>query len=55
MLSLIPQHEPEARPQVYAEAVSRLASVSLAFLILNTAAAMAFLFFVSGKKPTWAR
>jgi poly-beta-1,6-N-acetyl-D-glucosamine synthase len=35
--------------------VSRLASVSLAFLILNTAAAMAFLFFVSGKKPAWAR
>jgi len=35
--------------------LSRLASVSLAFLILNTAAAMAFLYFVSGKKPAWAR
>jgi biofilm PGA synthesis N-glycosyltransferase PgaC len=35
--------------------LSRLSSVSLAFLILNTAAAMAFLYFVSGKKPAWAR
>jgi hypothetical protein len=35
MLSLIPQHEPEARPQVYAEAVSRLASVRHALRLVD--------------------
>jgi biofilm PGA synthesis N-glycosyltransferase PgaC len=35
--------------------LSRLSGASLAFLILNTAAAMAFLYFISGKKPAWAR
>jgi hypothetical protein len=35
MLSLIPQHEPEARPQVYAEAVSRLASIRHALRLVD--------------------
>ena len=35
MLSLIPQHEPEARPQAYAEAVSRLASVRHALRLVD--------------------
>lgn len=34
--------------------VSRLADVSLAFLVLNTAAAVALFYFVSGKKQLWA-
>jgi cellulose synthase/poly-beta-1,6-N-acetylglucosamine synthase-like glycosyltransferase len=34
--------------------LSRAASVSLAFLILNTAAAVAFLYFILGKTPAWA-
>jgi cellulose synthase/poly-beta-1,6-N-acetylglucosamine synthase-like glycosyltransferase len=34
--------------------LSRVASVSLAFLILNTAAAVAFFYYVSGKRPAWA-
>jgi biofilm PGA synthesis N-glycosyltransferase PgaC len=33
--------------------LSRLADVSLAFLVLNTAAAVAFFYFVSGKKQIW--
>jgi hypothetical protein len=35
MLNLIPQHEPEARPD-YAEAVSRLASVRHALRLVDT-------------------
>jgi hypothetical protein len=35
MLSLIPQHEPEARPEPYAEAVSRLASVRHALRLVD--------------------
>jgi hypothetical protein len=35
MLSLIPQHEPEPRPQNYAEAVSRLASVRHALRLVD--------------------
>jgi hypothetical protein len=35
MLHLIPQHEPEARPQAYAEAVSRLASVRHALRLVD--------------------
>jgi len=35
MLHLIPQHEPEARPEVYAEAVSRLASVRHALRLVD--------------------
>jgi cellulose synthase/poly-beta-1,6-N-acetylglucosamine synthase-like glycosyltransferase len=35
--------------------VSRLAHVSLAFLVLNMAAAVAFFYFVSGKKGVWVR
>lgn len=34
--------------------ITRLASVSLAFLILNAAAAVALFYFVSGKKQVWA-
>ncbi len=35
--------------------VSRLADVSLAFLVLNTAAVVALIYFVSGKKQVWLR
>jgi hypothetical protein len=35
MLSLIPQHEPETRPQAYAEAVSRLASIRHALRLVD--------------------
>lgn len=35
--------------------LSRLAEVSLAFLVLNTAAAVAFVYFVTGKKNVWLR
>jgi poly-beta-1,6-N-acetyl-D-glucosamine synthase len=35
--------------------LSRLSSISLAFLILNTAAAVAFLYFISGRRPVWVR
>jgi hypothetical protein len=35
MLHLIPQHEPEARPEAYAEAVSRLASVRHALRLVE--------------------
>jgi hypothetical protein len=35
MLNLIPQHEPEARPEAYAEAVSRLASVRHAIRLVD--------------------
>ena len=35
MLHLIPQHKPEARPEAYAEAVSRLASVRHALRLVE--------------------
>ena len=35
--------------------VSRLSDVSLAFLVLNTAAAVAFLYFITGRKAIWSR
>jgi hypothetical protein len=35
MLHLIPQHEPEARPEAYAEAVSRLASIRHALRLVD--------------------
>lgn len=35
--------------------VSRLADASLAFMVLNTAAAVAFVFFLTGKKEVWVR
>jgi biofilm PGA synthesis N-glycosyltransferase PgaC len=35
--------------------VSRLSDVSLAFLVLNSAAAVAFLYFITGKKAIWSR
>jgi hypothetical protein len=35
MLNLVPQHELEARPQAYAEAVSRLASVRHALRLVD--------------------
>jgi cellulose synthase/poly-beta-1,6-N-acetylglucosamine synthase-like glycosyltransferase len=35
--------------------VSRLAEVSLAFLLLNMAAVVAFLYFVTGRKAVWIR
>ena len=36
-------------------ALSRLADVAFAFLLLNTAAVVAFVFFVTGKKAVWVR
>jgi poly-beta-1,6-N-acetyl-D-glucosamine synthase len=35
--------------------VSRLSDISLAFLVLNTAAAVAFLYFITGRKAIWSR
>jgi poly-beta-1,6-N-acetyl-D-glucosamine synthase len=35
--------------------VARLSDISLAFLVLNTAAAVAFIYFVTGRKAVWAR
>jgi poly-beta-1,6-N-acetyl-D-glucosamine synthase len=35
--------------------LSRLSNISLAFLVLNTAAAVAFVYFITGKKEVWAR
>jgi poly-beta-1,6-N-acetyl-D-glucosamine synthase len=35
--------------------VSRLSDISLAFLVLNTAAALAFLYFITGRKAIWSR
>ena len=35
MLNLVPQHEPEAQPKDYAEAVSRLASVRHALRLVD--------------------
>lgn len=35
--------------------LSRLSSISLAFTILNTAAGLAFVYFISRRKPVWAR
>ena len=35
--------------------LSRLSSISLAFTVLNTAAGLAFVYFISGRKPVWAR
>src|SRR3954452_5017483 len=35
MLSVVPPHEPEARPKAYAEAVSRLASVRHALRLVD--------------------
>ena len=35
--------------------VSRLSDVSLAFLVLNSAAALAFLYFITGRKAIWSR
>jgi len=36
-------------------ALSRLSNISLTFIVLNTAAAVAFLYFVAGRKAVWAR
>jgi len=35
--------------------VTRLADISLAFIVLNVAAAVAFLYFITGRKAVWAR
>jgi poly-beta-1,6-N-acetyl-D-glucosamine synthase len=35
--------------------VSRLSAISLAFVVLNTAAAVAFIYFITGRKAVWAR
>ena len=35
--------------------LSRLSNISLAFLVLNTAAAVAFIYFITGRKAVWAR
>jgi len=35
--------------------LSRLASISLAFLVLNAAAMVAFIYFITGRKAIWAR
>jgi poly-beta-1,6-N-acetyl-D-glucosamine synthase len=34
--------------------VSRLSDISLTFIVLNTAAAVAFLYFITGRKAVWA-
>ena len=35
--------------------LSRLSSISLAFIVLNTAAAVAFIYFITGRKAVWVR
>jgi hypothetical protein len=35
--------------------VSRLSNVSLAFLVMNAAAAVALIYFVTGRKVVWVR
>jgi len=35
--------------------LSRLSNISLAFIVLNTAAAVAFIYFITGRKAVWAR
>jgi biofilm PGA synthesis N-glycosyltransferase PgaC len=35
--------------------VSRLSDISLTFIVLNSAAAVAFLYFITGRKAVWAR
>lgn len=35
--------------------ISRLSGIALTFLVLNTAAAVAFIYFITGKKTVWAR
>jgi len=35
--------------------VSRLSNISLAFVVLNAAAAIAFIYFITGRKAAWAR
>jgi cellulose synthase/poly-beta-1,6-N-acetylglucosamine synthase-like glycosyltransferase len=35
--------------------VSRLSNISLAFVVLNTAAVLAFVYFITGRKAVWAR
>jgi biofilm PGA synthesis N-glycosyltransferase PgaC len=35
--------------------VSRLSDIPLTFIVLNTAAAVAFIYFIAGKKAVWAR
>ena len=35
--------------------VTRLSNISLAFIVLNTAAAVAFIYFITGKKALWTR
>jgi biofilm PGA synthesis N-glycosyltransferase PgaC len=42
-------------PRAQVGIVSRLSNISLAFLVLNAAAAIAFLYFITGRKAAWAR
>jgi biofilm PGA synthesis N-glycosyltransferase PgaC len=35
--------------------LSRMSNISLAFILLNTAAAVAFVYFITGKKAVWTR
>jgi hypothetical protein len=35
--------------------LSRLSSISLAFIVLNAAAALAFVHFITGRKAVWTR
>jgi hypothetical protein len=35
--------------------LSRLSNISLAFILLNTAAAVALFYFLTGRKSLWAR
>jgi hypothetical protein len=35
--------------------LSRLSNISLAFIVLNAAAAVAFIYFITGRKGVWAR
>jgi poly-beta-1,6-N-acetyl-D-glucosamine synthase len=44
-----------ARPLTGAGAIARLANVSRAFVLLNTAAAVALVYFLAGKKQVWSR
>jgi hypothetical protein len=46
---------PKGRANPPSGILSRLANLSLAFVMLNTAAAVACAYFATGKKQVWAR
>jgi hypothetical protein len=35
--------------------LSRMSNISLAFILLNTAATVAFIYFITGRKAVWVR